>query len=279
MSVESWIQDLAVRIGQIEGVEAVVLGGSRATGTHTAASDVDLGIYYRRARPLDLVALEALAREVDDANRSDLVTPIGGWGPWINGGGWLTVNGIAVDFIYRDMDQVVQVIRDCREGIVDFVYQPGHPHLFSSAIYMGEAALCQPLVDRDGVLAILKSGTLPYPRKLQRALVARFGWEAGFTVNVAAKAVERRDMAYLSGCLFRASACIAQTLFAINARHLLNEKGAIGRAAMLEQTPRDLAGRVDQAFAVLYADPAHAVDIFRELAAETERIVADTGMA
>jgi hypothetical protein len=277
--LESWIQDLAIRIGQIDGVEAVVLGGSRATGTHTANSDVDLGIYYRRARPLDLVALEALAREVDDARRPDLVTPIGGWGPWINGGGWLTVSGVAVDFIYRDMDQVVQVIRDCRDGVVEFVYQPGHPHLFSSAIYMGEAALCQPLVDRDGVLAILKSGTLPYPRKLQRALVARFGWEAGFTVGVAKKAVERRDMAYLSGCLFRASACIAQTLFAVNARHLLNEKGAIARAAALDHAPYDLAGRVDQAFAALYADPAYAVNAFHDLAIETDRIVAQAGLA
>jgi predicted nucleotidyltransferase len=277
--LETWIQELANQIAQVPGVEAVVLGGSRATGTHMPNSDVDLGIYYRSGRPLDVAALAALAQAIDDQRRPDLVTPIGGWGPWINGGGWLTVGGVPVDFIYRDMDRVVQVIRECRDGNVELVYQPGHPHLFSSAIYMGEAALCQPLVDRDGVLAILKSGTLPYPRKLQRALVSRFAWEAAFSVAGAAKAVERRDMAYLSGCLFRASACMAQTLFAINARHLLNEKGAIARAAALDNTPSDLALRVDHAYRVLYDDPTAAVEIFRELAAEVEALVTGAGLA
>nr|WP_269779095.1 nucleotidyltransferase domain-containing protein [Propioniciclava soli] len=33
----------------VPGFEAVVLGGSRARGTHHGGSDVDLGLYYRRA--------------------------------------------------------------------------------------------------------------------------------------------------------------------------------------------------------------------------------------
>jgi predicted nucleotidyltransferase len=277
--MDRWIQELALRIVQTPGVEAVALGGSRATGTHLPGSDVDLGIYYRKAFPPDVAALSALATEVDDAHRSDLITPVGGWGPWINGGGWLTVGGTPVDFLYRDMDRVAEIIRQCRAGQVEFVYQPGHPHVFSSAIYMGEAALCQPLMDRNGVLAILKSGTQPYPRALQQTLVKRFGWEIGFSLDLAVKAVPRRDAAYLAGCLFRASACLAQTLFALNARHLLNEKGAIARAAGLNLAPRDLLQRVDAAFAMLHRAPADAIAVFRTLHSETRDLLAQTGLS
>jgi hypothetical protein len=40
------------RLAAMGGVEAVLLGGSRAAGTATADSDWDLGAYYRE--PLDL---------------------------------------------------------------------------------------------------------------------------------------------------------------------------------------------------------------------------------
>src|SRR3712207_8687536 len=35
-----------------------------------------------------------------------VVTAPGGWGPWVDGGGWLTIDGSAVDWIYRDLDRV-----------------------------------------------------------------------------------------------------------------------------------------------------------------------------
>jgi predicted nucleotidyltransferase len=38
---------LATELAGVPGVAAVVLGGSRAAGTHRPDSDWDLGIYYR----------------------------------------------------------------------------------------------------------------------------------------------------------------------------------------------------------------------------------------
>jgi predicted nucleotidyltransferase len=40
-------QRIAARLGEIEGVVAVALGGSWARGEAHTGSDVDLGIYYR----------------------------------------------------------------------------------------------------------------------------------------------------------------------------------------------------------------------------------------
>ncbi|RVX41729.1 nucleotidyltransferase-like protein [Nonomuraea polychroma] len=38
---------VAARLAGVPGVAAVVLGGSRARGTHRPDSDIDLGLYYR----------------------------------------------------------------------------------------------------------------------------------------------------------------------------------------------------------------------------------------
>jgi Nucleotidyltransferase domain len=62
MAVDAWLGDLAVRLGGVNGVVGVTLGGSRARGEHSPGSDYDLGLYY--LPPLDTGALLALARAV-----------------------------------------------------------------------------------------------------------------------------------------------------------------------------------------------------------------------
>jgi predicted nucleotidyltransferase len=109
MQIESLIQKIVQDVKQVEGVKAVVLGGSRATGTQTFSSDVDLGIYYHPDSPLNLAALSEVATRLDDQHRVDVITDIGGWGPWINGGGWLTIHSQPVDFLYRDLEKVTEI--------------------------------------------------------------------------------------------------------------------------------------------------------------------------
>ena len=103
---------LAARIVAVPGVVGVALGGSRARGEHSADSDVDLGLYYRGA--LDLAGLQALADDVADGP-APLVAP-GGWGPWVDGGGWLRIRGTAVDWVYRDVDRVARSCADAVAG-------------------------------------------------------------------------------------------------------------------------------------------------------------------
>lgn len=133
----SFIPHLTNRLKSIPGVAAIALGGSRARGNHTEKSDVDLGIYYNPENPIDVNALNQLASEIDESDRTNLITPLGEWGKWINAGGWLQVEGVAVDFLYRDIVKVNRVIDDCHAGKITIDYQPGHPHGFVSCIYMG----------------------------------------------------------------------------------------------------------------------------------------------
>lgn len=231
-------------LAQVPGVVAVALGGSRARGEAHAASDYDIGLYFNEGAGLDVGRLLEAARGLVDDPIAAKVTEVGGWGPWIVGGGWLAIAGRKVDLLYRPLESVERVIRDCCEGRVSMDYQPGHPHGFCSAIWMGEVALCRPLSDPAAALATLKVMTVPYPDPLRVALIRRFRWEALFSIENAETAVPRGDKTYIAGCVFRSLACAAQALFAINRRYLINEKGALAAASRLPLTVANLAERV-----------------------------------
>jgi predicted nucleotidyltransferase len=248
-----FINHIVSSLRSIEGITAISLGGSRARGNHTNKSDVDLGIYYNSENPPDLIALNRLACELDDKGRANLITAIGEWGKWINGGGWLQVQGVGVDFLYRDLARVNRIIDDCHAGQITIDYQPGHPHGFVSSIYMGEIAISQVLYDPDGVLEALKLKTKPYPVRLKQATIDTFAWEISFSLLVASKAIARDDVVYAAGCCYRSVACMNQVLFALNEDYLLNEKGAIALTAKFTICPTDYQQRVERAFALLAA--------------------------
>ena len=194
---------IAELLGEIEGVVAVALGGSWARGDVHPGSDVDLGIYYRdEHRPL-MEDLHRLARELGYRYPTEPVTDFGGWGPWINGGAWLQVDGTPVDWLYRELGQVSRVMDECRAGRPSIHYQPGHPHGFHTDIYMGEIHYCRPLYDPEGALASLKDVAENYPPRLKRALVRNQLWEARFALDTCRKSATKGDVFYVTGCLFR----------------------------------------------------------------------------
>jgi Predicted nucleotidyltransferases len=276
MTVESLIDSIVAQLRPIRGVEAVVLGGSRARGTHTPSSDIDLGIYYDPDCPLDIEALSRVASRIDDTHRADLVTTPGGWGPWINGGGWLTVQGTPVDLIYRDLGKVRRILDECRSGQVEIVYQPGHPFGFCTAIYLSEVALCRPLLDEKGTLQELKSLACPYPPGLKQAILDKFWWEVDFSLQIGHKSIARRDVAYAAGCCFRAVGCLTQVLFAVNEVYWMNEKGAVALADGFKLAPVHYQERVAAVFSRLEDTPADiqaALELLEELKEECSAVV------
>jgi hypothetical protein len=253
-------------LGGVPGIRAIVLGGSRARGEATAQSDYDIGLYYEADHPIDIGRLAKAAMLLPGAASSS-VTAIGEWGPWINGGAWLTIDGKRVDLLYRELGKVRGVIEACHAGHIERVYQPGHPHAFVSAIYMGEVALARVLWDPESVLAPLKRQCNPYPPALAEALIRTFLWEAKFAVENALHGRGKDDPAYVAGCAFRSVACLCQSLFALNGVYLLNEKGAAPAVEKLPRHPADFAARVEQAIAAGVAGLAGLMALVEETAA------------
>ncbi len=268
---------IAARLKEIEGVAAVALGGSWARGEAHPDSDIDLGIYYHPSNPLSTDALRMLARELDDRHLPDLVNDLGDWGPWINGGGWLQIEGHRVDWLYRDLDQVAGALEECRAGKPTCHYQPGHPHGFHNHTYPGEVHYNRILYD-DGELSSLKRLVAEYPPALKRAIIQNKLWEAGFTLDTARKPAQRGDTFYVAGCAFRCVACLVQVLFALNERYFVNEKGSIRavesfacRLERFSETVADVLGCVGEDPAQLHANIRTLDDLVsaaRELCAE-----------
>jgi hypothetical protein len=243
---EALLSRLIRAFGGVPGIRAIVLGGSRGRGEASMQSDYDIGLYYEPDAPIDVGRLAKAAVLLPGA-ASASVTAVGEWGPWINGGAWLTVDGCRVDLLYRDLGKVSEVIEACRSGRIERFYQPGHPHAFVSSIYMGEMALCRVLWDPDAVLTPLRRKCDPYPPALADALIRTFFWEARFALENATHGRGRDDATYVGGCAFRAIACLCQTLFAHNQAYLLNEKGAVAGVERLADRPANFAGRAERA--------------------------------
>jgi len=261
------LRNLAARMCDVPGVVGVVLGGSRGRGKHLPDSDTDLGLYYRP--PLDVAALRSLARAV--AGEGAQVTEPGEWGPWVDGGAWLRIAGAAVDWIYRDLDRVHAAWVDARSGRYRFHAQTGHPLGVPDFAYAGELALGVVLADPTVQLTRLQHATRQYPPALTDALV-RGLWEATFILEVARKAVTRRDTVYVAGCLFRALGLCAHALHGHAGRWLVNEKGAIAAAARLPGVPADFAARAHGPLAQLGSSPEDliaALDATAELVEDT----------
>ena len=263
------------RLAEVPGIAGIVLGGSRARGTATAASDYDIGLYYGPHEPLDTARLLEIAKELVDDPAAAAITPVGGWGPRIVGGGWLKVGGRKVDLLYRGVEPVRAVIAACRAGQISMDYQPGHPHGFCSAIWMGEVALCIPLHDPNGAIAELKAATTPYPDALRDALLKMFLWEILFSIENGEIAVARGEQTHIAGCTYRALCCIGQVLFALNRRYLINEKGALAEAASFPRNVSLLPERTDRIWAALGRREFAAV--FSDLRALEADVLALTG--
>ena len=82
----------------------------------------------------------------------------------------------------------------------------------------------------------------------------------GFAVENAEIAARRAERTHVAGCAYRALSCVAQVLFALNGRYLINEKGAVAEAATCPITIEGLA----EAQAGIWSDIGNA-DLGRAL--------------
>ncbi len=240
------LEELAGRLVGIRGVRAVALGGSRARGTAEPESDTDLGLYVDDG--VDLEGLRALAREV--AGPTARLTDRGRWGPVVDGGGWLRIDGSPVDWLYRDVSRVAASVADARAGRISWTHQTGHPLGVPSVAYAAEVALGVPLADPDGLLADARAAVDPYPAALTEAFVEGLA-EADFLLGGMSKPASRGDIAFVAGTLYRVLGLSAHAVCGRAGRWVTNDKGLIAEAARQPGAPQDFAHRAGDVLTAL----------------------------
>ena len=270
--IKTILDKVVYALADVSGIQAIVLGGSRARGTHSSESDIDIGIYYDK-ETLDLVSLNKAAKLVDDEHRDNLIVPPGEWGQWVNGGGWLVIGGYHVDFILRDAEKVKIVISECQEGIISAHYQTGHPQAYMNVMYMGELAVCKVLWDKEGNISTLKQVAEKYPQKLKRAIIGFFAFEAEFSLMFAESNAEKNDVYYVTAHIVRVISALNQVLFAVNEEYCLNEKKAVGMIDHFNIHPLGYKDKVNSIFAVAGTDGVNACVQLKQLINEVKDIL------
>ena len=71
------------------------------------------------------------------------MSELGEWGPIVNGGAWLTLGGLPVDVLYRDLDDVERWLREARAGRFEVLSQNGYLVGAPTYLPVGELALCR----------------------------------------------------------------------------------------------------------------------------------------
>ncbi|MCR1949830.1 MULTISPECIES: nucleotidyltransferase domain-containing protein [unclassified Clostridium] len=273
MVIEKILNNITTELKNIPGVVGVVLGGSRARGTNHQDSDIDIGIYYDESERFNVNEIDKIATKLDDEHRKNLVSSLGEWGPWVNAGGWLIIQGYHVDFIFRDINRVSKVINDCLNGKISSNYQTGHPHAYLNAMYMGEVAICKVLDDPKNKISELKAKTIPYPENLKNAIIGCYMFEASFSLMFTKSNIDKDDISYVCGHCFRSISSLNQVLFALNNEYCINEKKAVKMIDTFKIKPVDYKKRIDEVITLLSSNENNTrrgLEILEDLVNETK---------
>ncbi len=228
----------------VPGVEAIVLGGSRARKTAHAASDVDLGVYYYDTQPLNIEMLYAVAQKYSKRDAPLVVTQPYEWGPWVNGGAWIHTEIGKVDILYRSIDRVARVIQQALCGELELHYEQQPPFGFYSVMYLAEVKECLPFFDPHHMLLAFKQQITEYPAPLKIAIVQQNLWAAEFALHQASKAAELEDILSVAGCITRIFANLAQVLFALNSVYFGSDKHILDAIERFDTKPAEYKKRV-----------------------------------
>ncbi len=232
------LEQLVDQLSKVPGVQAIVLGGSYASGAHHEKSDIDVGLYYFPEQPFSINDIRRIAESISDGEKPT-VTGFYGWGAWVNGGAWIHTPQGKVDFLYRNLEQVRKTIDDAHEGITHHDYDQQPAYGFYSVIYLAETQICIPLYDPESLLAGLKRSIEVYPPKFKQTILADSLWAAEFTILHARGFAAQGDVYNTVGCLTRAASNLTQALFALNERYFIRDKNVMDVVARFPQLPPD----------------------------------------
>ena len=213
-SLCAWFAD---QIADLAGVQAVALGGSRASGTATESSDWDFSLYYRGQFDVN---------EVRRLGFDGVIFDVGGWGGGVmNGGAWLTIEGRRVDLHYRDLDDVEHWWREAQQGRYQKQLLPFYAAGIPTYTVVAELAINSVLV-----------GDLPrpaYPDTLAASAASRWREDALLSIGYARAALTHRgDVAVAVANGSRAVIELAHSRAARDKRWVTNEKGLVPAAGL-----------------------------------------------
>lgn len=226
----------------LPGASTVVLGGSRALGQATSASDWDLGVYYQDT--IDLTELEKYAT----------VYCPGSWGRIMNGGAWLEYNGYKVDVLLRNLRDVAHWTQCAEQGEYEVDALLGYLAGVPTYSLCAELASCQYLCGE-------RLTGIAFPPQLAAAAPARWRVHRSFSLNYARMHARQGNVVGATGQVAKAVMEEAHALLCERSQWSLNEKRLIEAAGL---------SRVQSLFAQVPMEPIELIAWIRDIEQELD---------
>jgi len=167
----------------------------------------------------------------------------------VNGGAWLTVDGVRVDLLYRDIDVVAHWTAEAEAGSYERDHVEGFLAGMATYVLAGELALCRVL-----------HGELPrpaFPPALRASAPPQWLGSALFSLDNASTFLARGDRPGAVGLALKGMVAGSQGILAERGEWVLNEKRIIERAGLTDMAatvldkPHDLAAALVSCSAAL----------------------------
>ncbi len=147
--------DIINSLYRLDEVDAIALGGSRATGANDKSSDYDIYVYC--------------TSEISNEKRSSALlshcceAEIGNH-YWESEDNCVMLNGVSIDIIYRDVKMF--------EHYIDMVIKNGKPFNGYTTCFWHNIINCKVIFDKSGKFTQLKeSCDVPYPEQLRKNII------------------------------------------------------------------------------------------------------------
>ena len=258
------VNQLFEELGTLPQVEAIALGGSRATGRNDATSDYDVYVYLtdRIEEPVRRGILEKYCRYMEIGNSfwelEDDVT---------------LLDGIDMDIIYRDLtgfeQMVSSVVRDCVawNGYTTCMWH----NLITSQI----------VLDKEGKLKALQEAyRIPYPQKLKENIISNnlkllSGMLPSYDMQIK-KAARRGDLVSVNHRVTEFMASYFDILFALNEMTHPGEKRMQSIcSAECKILPANFDANLDRLFAGMFREDISPV--IRDMVEEIRKVAEKKG--
>ena len=198
------VNELFKELSQLEQVEAIALGGSRATNNNDEKSDYDVYLYVTRpiAEQVRKDILSKYCKYMEIGNHY-----------WEYEDNCVLNNDIDIDILYRDLDDFANGIKS--------VVEDGIPSNCYTTCMWHNLLTCKIIYDESGRLAQIKERfNVPYPAKLKQAIIERqldllSDAMPAFSVQIE-KAVKRDDYVSVNHRVTEFLASYFDLIFAIN---------------------------------------------------------------
>lgn len=258
------IDTIIEKFKERDEVDAILLGGSRATNSHDSDSDYDLYVY--------------LNRQLDEKVRKNILKDYVSFMEYSNHF-WeleddgVLLNGIEVEFIYRDFEFIQSVLKNLKEKTVGNGY---------TTCFLDNVLDSKILFDKTGKLQQLKE---EYKDVLDDELV-----QAIINQNVPLlndrvpalyfqikKAVKRNDLHSINHRLTEYFAIYYDVLFALNKEPHPGEKRLIEYACNLNSLPKNYRVDVENVFDKVFRDNDEVVKTIYNMSENIKELVVHLG--